>query len=367
MFEGDDVIVVQTEGTSGQEKTIRHVAQVLKRSEVAVDTADRRAGYLRTTPVPINDTLVARLNMVATDTSAVEIAGEFSDLRDDGQEWRRYAWNESLPRFTGVWGLMKDLATAIGSIEEYKEDPDGHGTVACGGRRCEQDQICQQNVCRAERQRVSAREGLRLSDFSPVPDTVSYLSKKEWNLLKATNEARTQPDSLAERLTKWRAYYDGKIRNRPNHFPIRTTEGVSALNEAIRFLRSVEPRAPLKPSRGLSKAAQDHATYQKETGEKGHEGRNGSGVYDRASQYGYATFVGENIAYGDKTGREMLIQLIIDDGVPSRGHRINIFREGYRHIGIGCDTHPQFDGSCVMDLAGQYDTAKSQAGKSKEN
>jgi len=207
VFEGDDVIVVQTEGTSGQEetsgqeKTIRHVAQVLKRSEVAVDTADRRAGYLRTTPVPINDTLVARLNVVATDTSAVEIAGEFSGLTDEGGEWHRYAWNESLPRFTGVWSLMKDLATAIGSIEEYKEDPDGYGTLACGGRRCAERQVCRSNVCRDK------KDGADRSSRRPaLAEAKSCLTEDEQELLSRIRKYRRKNDlsriPVSKSLTK---------------------------------------------------------------------------------------------------------------------------------------------------------------------
>ena len=213
VFEGDDVIVVQTEdtgvqeGTSaqedagGQEKTIRYVAQVLKRSEVAVDTADRRAGYLRTTPIPINDTLAARLNVVATDTSAVEIAGEFSGLTDEGGEWRRYAWNESLPRFTGVWSLMKDLATAIGSIEEYEEDPDGYGTVACGGRRCAEGQVCRSNVCRDE------KDGSGESSRRPaLAEAESCLTEDEQELLSHIRKYRTKNDlsriPVSKSLTK---------------------------------------------------------------------------------------------------------------------------------------------------------------------
>ena len=39
--------------------------------------------------------------------------------------------------------------------------------------------------------------------------------------------------------------------------------------------------------------------------------------------------MGENIAYGTTGGEAVVIALFIDDGVPSRGHRTNIFSNSY--------------------------------------
>lgn len=59
----------------------------------------------------------------------------------------------------------------------------------------------------------------------------------------------------------------------------------------------------------------------------GHKGSDGSQPFDRAQRYfDSISLYGENIAYGSsKIAIDVLTQLIIDDGVPDRGHRTNIF------------------------------------------
>ena len=51
-------------------------------------------------------------------------------------------------------------------------------------------------------------------------------------------------------------------------------------------------------------------------------------------RYGHVVApAGENLAWGSFDAKDAIIQLIIDDGVPSRGHRLNIFKDGYYEHG----------------------------------
>jgi len=62
--------------------------------------------------------------------------------------------------------------------------------------------------------------------------------------------------------------------------------------------------------------------------------------------------LGENIDFGSKIGQEVIICLIIDDGVKSRGHRNNIFNQDFRVCGVGAFSHMVFETCIVLDYAG---------------
>jgi uncharacterized protein YkwD len=63
---------------------------------------------------------------------------------------------------------------------------------------------------------------------------------------------------------------------------------------------------------------------------------------------------GENIAFGMDDGLEVLLQLIIDDGVKSRGHRLAIYEPAYKLAGVACGPHTTWKTMCVMDLADEF-------------
>ncbi|MCI0494942.1 CAP domain-containing protein, partial [candidate division KSB1 bacterium] len=171
-------------------------------------------------------------------------------------------------------------------------------------------------------------------------------------ILKELNFARQHPKKYATFLEQERPYYVGKFIKRPGEITIISKEGVSAVDEAIRFLKKINPVAPLNHSTGMSRAAMDHVRDQGKRGAFGHKGSDGSQPADRVSRYGkWLETVGENIAYGRDAARDIVIGLIVDDGVPNRGHRDNIFNPQFRIVGIACGAHKTFGTMCVMNFA----------------
>lgn len=184
----------------------------------------------------------------------------------------------------------------------------------------------------------------------------------ELEVIREHNLARTKPRDYAAHLRELRRYYDGRFLARPGQTRLLTHEGIAALDEAIRFLERQPATPALLRSEGMSHGARDHVEDRGPTAELGHVGSDGSRPWDRIARYG--TWLGtaaENIAYGPATGREVVVQLIIDDGVHDRGHRTNIFTGAFRVAGVACGPHVTYLVMCVVTYAEGYEEAEPGA------
>lgn len=173
-------------------------------------------------------------------------------------------------------------------------------------------------------------------------------------VIREINLARQNPAQYATFVQELRDRMNGNVMVLPGHTRIRTREGTRALDEAIRFLRSAQPLPPVSLSPGMSRAAADHCADQADGG-FGHAGRDSSRANGRMSRYGtFGGSWGENISYGKATARDVVLALIIDDGLPARKHRENIFNPNFNFAGAAFGRHARFGTVCSMDFAGVY-------------
>lgn len=157
-------------------------------------------------------------------------------------------------------------------------------------------------------------------------------------VIEEINRVRTNPKAYADLMSAHLESYRG-------------LEGKAAIRETIDVLRATVPLRPLEPLEALESAALDHVADQSKSGLRGHRGSDGSDPFDRVRRYLNTNGAGENIAYGLWNAREMVMALLIDDGIPSRGHRKNILNPSYRLIGVAAGEHPEYRIVCVMDFA----------------
>ena len=191
---------------------------------------------------------------------------------------------------------------------------------------------------------------------SSAPAGDGALSPLELGIVTEHNLARTDPRAYAEHLREFREFFDGNLVRRPGRSaPILTREGTRAVDEAIEFLMAVESAPSLARSEGMSRGAADHVRDQGPAGGTGHDGSDGSSPADRLDRHGFWNMIfAENLAYGPDRARDVVMGLIIDDGVPDRGHRANIFDPRLLHIGVACGPHEVYRSMCVMDYAGEF-------------
>jgi len=101
----------------------------------------------------------------------------------------------------------------------------------------------------------------------------------------------------------------------------------------------------------LWKSAQSHADDTGIHGIFGHVGSDGNIIDDRVDKYiESCDWVGENCNYNYFfEALDCIMDLLIDDGVPDRNHRTNLFEEKYVALGVGIAEHKVYDNCVVID------------------
>jgi uncharacterized protein YkwD len=193
----------------------------------------------------------------------------------------------------------------------------------------------------------------------PALDTAKnagYLKEMEKQVILELNKVRSDPPRYAKAfLFSQRGYYEGRRLTYPGETPILTQAGVKTFDEGYQFLLKAGSVSLFTPKVGLTRAARDHALDQGKTGQTGHAGTDHSDVSTRANRYGkWGGRIGENIQYGHASAARIVSSLLIDDGVPSRGHRKIIMEPLFRYIGVAFGPHPKFRHMCVLVFAAEY-------------
>jgi len=187
---------------------------------------------------------------------------------------------------------------------------------------------------------------------SPAGD----MDQTEAAVLQELNLARTNPAAYAGVVEQYKRDFKNYTMVLVDGLWTRTVEGVPAVDEAIGYLRKVAPAPALSASGPLVLSARDHVNDIGPKGMTGHEGSDGSRPAVRIRRYGTPkSTTGENIAFRPVTARSIVVQLIVDDGVPDRGHRHTIFDPDFRVAGVAIGPHKIYGRMCVINFADQME------------
>ena len=107
----------------------------------------------------------------------------------------------------------------------------------------------------------------------------------------------------------------------------------------------------LYPDPILSKTALSHATDLGEKGLMGHDSSNGDSFATRIRRAYKGNKIAENCAYSSENDAlSFVMQLLVDDGVQSLGHRKNILNKDYNAMGVSVHRHTKYGFTLVQDF-----------------
>jgi len=185
--------------------------------------------------------------------------------------------------------------------------------------------------------------------MNPKKKIVDYTALAK-EIINEHNLVRANPILYVEKLQSYLKYFKGDVLEKPGNHPLRTYEGKAAFLEAIEALQRQKPVGGLIENEKLNLACADHL---KDIGPKGlctHDGSDGSNPSDRIEKYcEWDLACSENIDFGSKTAEEVLINLIVDDGIEERNHRKNVFNPDLKYIGVACGPHKDFEHCSILD------------------
>ncbi len=159
----------------------------------------------------------------------------------------------------------------------------------------------------------------------------TYLSAAEKELIWVLNMARTNPKLFCRTVVAPYA--------RENNVDMESEVYYLSL---MREMNKMGPLGILNADKACATSAACHAEWSGKTGYVGHDRRNGNCKNVEKHD-------GECCSYGETEPLSVIISLLIDENVPSLGHR-HILLGAYSGIGVAIRPHKGYRTNAVLDL-----------------
>lgn len=161
----------------------------------------------------------------------------------------------------------------------------------------------------------------------------AYLSRDEKNVIYILNLIRANPVLFTRTvLVKYPSVSGNDYLAEDSFYFI----------SLVNALEKLEPLDMLTPDKSCFTSAKCHAYTSGITGYVGHERKTKE---CKTKRY----FYGECCDYGHKDPLDIVLSLLIDEGVPSLGHRMVCLGD-YAKIGVSIQPHMQYGNNAVLDF-----------------
>jgi len=150
------------------------------------------------------------------------------------------------------------------------------------------------------------------------------MNSKEMEMVNEINLLRRNPSAYIQHVNAYVAE-----QKRTNGFPVDQAV-VNELNAELRQLSSLSQLTPLQC---IYTAAKNHGIDQKPTGDVNHQGTDGAWPWDRVRRACPDLQDGnENLVAGTPSVRTAVVLLLIDEGIPNRGHRKTLLKPEWKYV-----------------------------------
>lgn len=158
-----------------------------------------------------------------------------------------------------------------------------------------------------------------------------YMSEEERTTIYVLNLARTNPKLFCETVVKPYCEEAGIEMNSEHYY-----------KSLVRQLNKMEPLGLLQPDNICWTSAACHAETAGKNGYTGHERQ--TSKCNQVKRYN-----GECCSYGVVSPVGVIVDLLVDEGVESLGHREILLTE-YKKIGVATRPHSSYRTNTVLDL-----------------
>ena len=164
-------------------------------------------------------------------------------------------------------------------------------------------------------------------------EEADYMTAGEKEVIRLCNLARLQPKLFGD--TYLQKYIDDNELKRSSY-----------ITSLFSDLKKAKPLPVFMPQKDLFLSAEEHAIVSGKKGTLGHQN-----FTKRIKKYAprYAS-AGENCDYGNDQALDIVMSLLIDEGIADKGHRKNILDPAYNSCGVAIREHKKYEFNAVMNF-----------------
>ena len=175
-------------------------------------------------------------------------------------------------------------------------------------------------------------------DLANTAKNSAYLTAEEKKVFQVMNLARISSKTFLERIAKPYVEKNG----------LDIDEDVTSL---YKQLLSTSGLHLINPLEKLWESAAHHANDMGHKGLFGHESSDGTPHLARIHRYHKREKMGESLVYGYSEAIEIVMQMLLDEGIEMRTNRMHVLHPNFHHAGVSIKPHKVYEFNCVVDFA----------------